>query len=404
VIEKHTCRNGLRIVLEEVPHVRSVTIGVWVLTGSRDETEQNNGISHFIEHMLFKGTESRTAQQIAEAFESIGGQVNAFTSKEYTCFYARVLDSYKEYAISILADMLFHSTFLEEELEKEKKVVLEEIKMYEDAPDDHVHDLLADASFHKHALGRTILGTEEQIQSFSKQMIVDYMDKKYTPNHIVISIAGNVNEDFFSIVEKHFDQFSNEKRTKERIKPDFTGRSIVQNREVEQAHLCFGYEGLSIKDKDLVTMSVINNVLGGGMSSRLFQEVREKRGLAYAVFSYHSAYLDSGLLTLYAGTNKDELTLLQTTIENIIEELVANGLTDKELKNSKEQLKGNIMLGLESTSSRMSRNGRNELLLQRHRSLDEIIEDIDKVNLQKTHKLMEQIFNGKYASAIIMPK
>lgn len=166
MIEKHTCQNGVRIVLEEVPHVRSVTIGVWVLTGSRDETEQNNGISHFIEHMLFKGTKSRSAQQIAEAFESIGGQVNAFTSKEYTCFYARVLDSYKEYAIRILADMFFHSTFLENELEKEKKVVLEEIKMYEDAPDDYVHDLLADASFHSHSLGRSIIGTEKKANSF----------------------------------------------------------------------------------------------------------------------------------------------------------------------------------------------------------------------------------------------
>lgn len=234
-------------------------------------------------------------------------------------------------------------------------------------------------------------------------MLLDYMENKYTPNHIVISVAGNVNESFFPIIEKHFDQFSNRKQTKETVKPNFTGRSIVQNKEVEQAHLCLGYEGISVKDKDLVTMSVINNVIGGGMSSRLFQEVRENLGLAYAVFSYHTAYLDSGLLTLYAGTNKDELPVLQQTMEDIVEELVANGLTEKELQNSKEQLKGNMMLGLEGTSSRMSRNGRNELLLQRHRSLDEIIADIDQVNLEKSHKLLKKIFSGKRASAIIIP-
>src|SRR5690625_488617 len=204
MIETYRCKNGLRIVLESVPTVRSVTIGIWVRTGSRQETEQNNGISHFLEHMLFKGTKNRTSQQIAEAFDSIGGQVNAFTSKEYTCLYARVLDTYKEHALDILTDMLFHSKFSEEDLEREKKVVLEELKMYEDAPDDHVHDLLAKASFSSHPLGKPIIGGEKQIQSFTKEMLIDYMDTYYRPNNIVVSIAGNVEPSFIHTIEQFF--------------------------------------------------------------------------------------------------------------------------------------------------------------------------------------------------------
>src|SRR5690625_3927575 len=201
MIETYRCKNGLRIVLEPVPSVRSITIGVWVLTGSRLETKSNNGISHFLEHMLFKGTENRTAKQIAEAFDSIGGQVNAFTSKEYTCFYARVVDTYKEHALEVLTDMLFNSTFLEDEIEREKKVVMEEIKMYEDTPDDHVHDLLATASFGNHPLGRPIIGTEKQIKSFTRKTLIDYMKEFYTPKNIVVSVAGNVEHDFIYKVE-----------------------------------------------------------------------------------------------------------------------------------------------------------------------------------------------------------
>src|SRR5690625_5032592 len=310
MIETYRCKNGLRIVLESVPTVRSVTIGIWVRTGSRQETEQNNGISHFLEHMIFKGTKNRTARQIAEAFDSIGGQVNAFTSKEYTCFYARVLDTYKERALEVLTDMLFNSTFLEEEIEREKKVVMEEIKMYEDTPDDHVHDLLARASFGNHPLRRPIIGSDKQIESFTKQTLTDYMETFYTPSNIVVSIAGNVESAFTHKIEAYFSTLNRAGEKSQREKPIFQADKITKNKETEQAHLCLGYEGLAIDDSRLPAMLMINSVLGGGMSSRLLQEVREEQGLAYSVFSYHATHLDSGWWTIYAGTSKQQLDLL----------------------------------------------------------------------------------------------
>ncbi|WP_077621920.1 M16 family metallopeptidase [Sediminibacillus massiliensis] len=403
MLRKHTCTNGLRIVMEDIPAVRSVTIGIWIRTGSRNETHSNNGISHFLEHMLFKGTANRTAKDIAEAFDAIGGQVNAFTSKEYTCFYAKVLDSHKELALEILADMFFHSAFDEEEMEKEKKVVLEEIKMAEDTPDDIVHDLLSHASYGKHPLGFPILGTEKTLASFTKETLQNYMDKQYTPKNVVVSIAGNVQEDFFNEVEKHFGSYQASDSNDKFEKPDFLAEHIERRKETEQAHLCLGYNGLSVEDDDIYSLIVMNNIFGGSMSSRLFQEVREERGLAYSVFSYHSSFLDNGLLTIYAGTGKDQLPLLRETIDKTINELIENGLTDKELKNSKEQLKGNLMLSLESTNSRMSRNGKNELILNRHRTLDEMIKEIDAVTHDSTDRIIQSLFNDRYASALISP-
>ncbi len=403
MITKHTCKNGLRIVLEPVPTVRSITIGIWVLTGSRNESEKMNGISHFLEHMFFKGTKTRNAQDIAEAFDSIGGQVNAFTSKEYTCYYARVLDTYKEYALEVLSDMFFESTFPEEEIKRERKVVMEEIKMYEDTPDNHVHDLLSQASYGNHPLGRSILGTEEHLHTFTKDTLLAYKDARYTPNNIVVSIAGNVEPSFVHKIEAEFDRFSNTHNELKREKPVFENQTIVKNRKTEQAHLCLGYNGLAIDDKNIPTMRIINSVLGGGMSSRLFQEIREKRGLAYSVFSYHTTYLDSGMVAIYSGTNVDQLPLLEDTIRDTILNLKEHGLTEKEFKNSKEKLKGNMMLSLESTNSRMSRNGRNELLLQRHRSLDDIIRDIDGVDQQRINEVIQQTFTEEHAKALIVP-
>ncbi|MFC2950064.1 M16 family metallopeptidase [Virgibacillus sediminis] len=404
MVEKHTSKNGLRIVMENIPSVRSVTIGIWVLTGSRNETDQNNGISHFLEHMFFKGTEKRSPQEIAEAFDSIGGQVNAFTSKEYTCFYAKVLDTHKEYALDILADMFFHSSFNEEEMEREKKVVYEEIKMYEDTPDDIVHDLLARASYGKHPLGYPILGTEEHLSSFTADTLRNYMKEQYRPENVVVSIAGNVDQQFLDKVDEHFGSYQGGNQSSSLEKPDFFAEKIERNKDTEQAHLCLGYDGLAVGNDDIFSLTIMNNVLGGSMSSRLFQDVREKRGLAYSVFSYHSSFLDNGLLTIYAGTGSEQLPVLQDTIEQTVEHMREKGLTDKELKNSKEQLKGNLMLSLESTNSRMSRNGRNELLLNRHRSLDEMIEEIDAVDHASIQRVIETIFNQSPSTALIAPK
>ncbi|MFB4167446.1 M16 family metallopeptidase [Virgibacillus sp. JSM 102003] len=403
MIEKHTSNNGLRIVLENIPAVRSVTIGIWILTGSRNESERTNGISHFLEHMFFKGTKKRSPQDIAEAFDAIGGQVNAFTSKEYTCFYAKVIDSHKEYALEILADMFFNSTFDEEEMEREKKVVLEEIKMYEDTPDDIVHDILARASYGGHPLGYPILGSEEQLLSFKPDSLRKYIKESYTPQNVVVSVAGNVDESFIKTVESYFGNYESDSERAKLKKPEFLANNIERNKDTEQAHLCLGYNGLAVGDENLYSLIIMNNVLGGSMSSRLFQEVREKQGLAYAVFSYHASFQDSGMLTIYAGTGNDQLPQLQDTINQTVEQLINNGLTDKELKNSKEQLKGNLMLSLESTSSRMSRNGRNELLLNRHRSLDDMIQEIDAVNHEKIQNVIKTIFEQSPSSALIAP-
>lgn len=403
MIQKHTCKNGVRTVLENIPTVRSVTIGIWVLAGSRNETKQTNGISHFLEHMFFKGTKTRTAQDIAEAFDSIGGQVNAFTSKEYTCYYARVLDSHKEYALDILADMFFNSKFDEEEMAREKKVILEEIKMSEDTPDDIIHDLLANAAYDGHPLGYPILGTEEHLNSFTSDSLRNYIREKYVPENIVISVAGNVDEAFISKVEEHFGSFESEASPTHLLIPDFHSKSVRRQKDTEQAHLCMGYPGLPVGDEQVYSLILMNNVLGGSMSSRLFQEVRENRGLAYSVFSYHSSFLDSGMLTIYAGTGKDQLSELQDTIQTTIQNLIRDGLTDKEIRNSKEQMKGNLTLSLESTNSRMSRNGRNELLLKRHRSLDELINEIDKVNHQSIQEIIDRTFKESPSVALIAP-
>ncbi|MBM7572074.1 M16 family metallopeptidase [Aquibacillus albus] len=403
MLHRHVCPNGLRIVLEDMPAVRSVTIGIWIRTGSRNEQKEINGISHFLEHMFFKGTNKRSARDIAEDFDAIGGQVNAFTSKEYTCIYAKILDTHKEYALEVLADMFFHSTFDEEEMAKEKKVVYEEIKMSEDTPDDIVHDLLSQASYGHHPLGLPILGTENTLASFKSEDLREYMAKTYTPDNIVISVAGNVDDSFMKTIESHFGDFKEGHQSREYVKPDFKAEHVERKKDTEQAHLCIGYDGFSLEDKNIYSLIVMNNVFGGSMSSRLFQEVREERGLAYSVFSYHSSFLDNGLLTIYAGTGRQHLSELRETIAETVEDLLRNGLTTKELHNSKEQLKGSLMLSLESTNSRMSRNGRNELLLNKHRSLDELVEEIDAVSLESTSQVIKRIFDNSYSSALVCP-
>ncbi|ASS88497.1 pitrilysin family protein [Geobacillus sp. FSL K6-0789] len=403
LINKYTCKNGVRIVLEQIPTVRSVAIGVWIGTGSRNETEQNNGISHFLEHMFFKGTATRTARDIAEAFDSIGGQVNAFTSKEYTCYYAKVLDEHAPLALEMLADMFFHSTFVEDELQKERNVVLEEIKMYEDTPDDIVHDLLGKACYAGHPLGYPILGTEETLRTFTGDTLRQYMADYYTPDRVVVSVAGNVDERFITEVERYFGSFTASRKPAPSGTPTFVPQKLARKKDTEQAHVCIGFNGLPVGHPDAYPLLILNNILGGSMSSRLFQEVREQRGLAYSVFSYHSAYQDSGLLAIYAGTGSSQLDVLFETIQRTLRQLKEDGITEKELHNSKEQMKGSLMLGLESTNSRMSRNGKNELLLGRHRSLDEIIEEIESVTVEKVNELARTVFTDDYALALISP-
>ncbi|MEW9501256.1 M16 family metallopeptidase [Jeotgalibacillus marinus] len=404
MINRHTCQNGLRIVLEPIPTVRSVAIGVWIGAGSRYEKKENNGISHFLEHMLFKGTKDRSAREIAEAFDSIGGQVNAFTSKEYTCYYAKVMDNHALHALNVLGDMFFNSTFDPTELEKEKNVVLEEIKMYEDTPDDIVHDLLGEAVYGSHALGYPIIGTEETIRSFDQDALKNYVYEMYSPDQIVVSIAGNVDESFIKEVEALFGSYTSSEAKEYSIEPPmFHNRQKMKKKETEQAHLCIGFDGLPIGHEDSYSLIVMNNVLGGSMSSRLFQEVREERGLAYSVFSYHSAHRDSGMLTVYAGTGAEQLDSLYETIQATLSTFKQEGMSTKELLFAKEQLKGNLMLGLESTNARMSRNGKNELMLKSHRTMDEVIDRIDSVTQKSVKAVAERVLTDDFAVSLISP-
>ena len=403
MIVKHTLDNGVRLIAEKIPHVRSVAMGIWVGTGSENESLTNNGISHFIEHMMFKGTKNRTAREVAEAFDAIGGHVNAFTSKEITCYYAKVLDEHFSTALEILSDMFFESVFDETEIEKEKKVVLEEIYMVEDTPDDLVHDMLSEVSVGDHSLGYPVLGTAETVNRFRREDLFQYIRQFYAPSNVVIAVAGNLPDGYQEMVEEAFSRHQGEMPALTKETPVFTPNVKVKQKETEQTHLCIGLPGLAAGDDDFYTLVLLNNVLGGNMSSRLFQEIREERGLAYSVFSYHSAHRDTGLFAIYAGTKHGQENEVVEYIYQILDDIKSHGLTTDELNKAKEQLKGSLMLGLESTNNRMSRLGRNELLLNRQFSLDEIIEKVEKITLEGVNRLARQIFSSPMSLALISP-
>ncbi len=403
MIQRHTCENGLRIVTEKIPSVRSVALGIWVGTGSKFEDEANNGISHFLEHMFFKGTASRTAKEIAEAFDEIGGNVNAFTSKEYTCYYARVLDQHAVIALDVLTDMFFHSTFDAEELEKEKNVVIEEIGMYEDTPDDLVHDLIARASYPDHPLGYSILGTEEVLRRLTRDDLTNYIQNKYTPANTVITVAGNFREELIEAIKERFSRFARPAASLEVAAPKFMAHTIAHHKATEQAHLCLSLPGLHVGHDQIYSLILLNNVIGGSMSSRLFQEIREERGLAYSVYSYHSAYKECGTFSVYSGTAPEHVGQVFDIVTNVLHDIAEKGITEKELNKGKEQLKGSLMLSLESTNSRMNRLGKNELLLGRHLNLDEIIARIDQVTNDSILEVANQLFRSKLAIAMVSP-
>lgn len=393
--------NGLRVVMEQIPTCRSVSFGIWVKTGSRNENSNDNGISHFIEHMLFKGTERHSAQAIAEVFDGIGGNVNAFTSKEYTCYYAKVLDEHLPIAVDVLADMFFHSALDETELEKEKNVIFEEISMYEDTPDDLVHDLVAKAAYGDHSLGYTILGTEDNLAKMKPDDLRGYMHSHYNIENTVIAAAGNLDDKALELLERHFGSFQVSGQPSTEQEPDFVGELLFHEKKTEQNHICLSLPGLSVRQDNLYSMILLNNAVGGGMSSRLFQEIREKRGLAYSVYSYHTAHADSGLFTIYAGTApKQTEEVLKVTLE-LLHDVQKNALTAAELKKGKEQLKGSLILSLESTGSRMNRLGKNELMLGKHYSLDDMIRRIDSVTMDEIEQLIGSLFSQPFAVSMV---
>lgn len=402
--QKHQMKNGIRIVTEEIPYVNSVSVGIWVKIGSRNETESINGVSHFIEHMLFKGTEKRSAKEIANSIDKIGGQLNAFTSKESTCYYAKVLDSHFDIALEVLADMFINSTFSKDEIEKEKGVIMEEINMYEDSPEDLVHDLFTQGVWAGNPLGMSILGTEKSLTGLSRESIYHYFEANYIPENIVISIVGNIKHDeVVSKVEKQFGGLKSPASKPNIIeKPVFEPVKITRSKKTEQVHLCIGFEGVEVDHPAFYPMLTMNNIFGGAMSSRLFQSIREDRGLAYSVFSYPSAYQDCGLFSIYAGMKPAQLKNVTELIMEEIHTILDKGLTEEELFDSKEQMKGSYTLGLESTSGRMISIGKSELLHDRIYSPAEVLEKIDKVDMESVNTAIKSVFDvNRMGGAVI---
>lgn len=391
--QKTTLPNGIRVVTEAIPYVKSVSLGVWVGTGSRYERDHNHGISHFIEHLMFKGTASRSAKDIAEAVDAIGGQLNAFTAKEYTCYYMKVLDNHMDLAFDILSDMFLASKFDSEDIKREREVVLEEVHMYEDSPDEIVHDIHLDKVWVGHPLGRNILGTSESIGKFNRDLVLEYYLDFYTPDNIVIAAAGNLlHEDVVNLVNKYFSGTTGRKSESPGFAPTLTPARTVHIKDTEQVHLCLGTWSVPQNAPEIYAVHILNNLLGGGISSRLFQSIREDRGLAYSVYSYQNNYSDAGLFTVYAGTRPANASqVIELIIQNIAE-LKANGITEHELNKAKEQLKGSLLLGLESSSSRMSRIGKMEITLGKFISLEEVVAKINEVTLDDLHIMAEKLF------------
>ena len=390
---KSTLPNGVRVVTETIPYVKSVTLGVWFGTGSRSEQDKNHGVSHFIEHLMFKGTEKRSARDIAETVDAVGGQLNAFTAKEYTCYYMKVLDTHLDLAVDILSDMLLASKFAGDDIERERQVVLEEVNMYEDSPDELVHDLYVDAVWPGHTLGRNILGSRESIEGFDRELVLDYCRRFYTADNCVIAAAGNVDHDtLVEMSQRYFGKMNGCRERSPLSVPQLQTIRKNQYKDTEQVHLCLGTAGVRQNAPEIYAVHIINNVLGGGISSRLFQSIREDRGLAYSVYSYQSNYSDAGLLSVYAGTrpgNVDEVTEL--ILKNMAD-LKRTGLTEDELAKAKEQLKGSLMLGLESSSSRMSRVGKLEITLGKYITLDEVVRKIDHVSVDDVQMILNRLF------------
>jgi len=405
LVTKLKCQNGVRILVENLPYVRSVSMGIWVNVGSENESPEENGITHFIEHMLFKGTYSRTAKEIAESFDRIGGQLNAFTSKENTCYYAVTLDYHAIEAITIVADMFYHSKFAETDIEKERQVIYEEMAMVEDTPDDDVDERLWSVMYPNHSMGAPILGTEETLATFTKEKIESYIYENYTPDKVVISVAGNVSTELVNKIISLFDQFTNSNHQANKIIkiPAFVRGKTIKESNTEQSHLVLGYEGLTVKDPDLVSLLVVNNILGDTTSSRLFQKVREEKALAYSVFSYYSAYRYAGAFMIYGGTSPDKLTTLEETILEITESIVNDGVSKIEIQYAKEQLESNLLLGLETSNDFMNRNAKNELIFGEDRTVDQTLQELYDVNEESVNRVIQNLLTKPYASSVIKP-
>ena len=396
-VSRTSLPNGIRVITETVPHVRSVSIGVWIGTGARRETPKNNGISHFIEHMLFKGTENRSADEIAREADSTGGNLDAYTAKELVSYNIKVLDEHLGIAFDILADLVLHPKFDESDIEKEKSVILEELKMEVDNPEYLVHETFFSKFWKNHALGRSILGTKATIGSFNQEMVQSYYDEVYSAANIVITAAGRVaHRTIVELALSYFGSLPVRPAIAAGPPPSSQPPLILKNkRSLEQTHLCMGVPAYPIADERRYGTYLLSTILGGGMSSRLFQNVREKHGLAYSVFSELNLYRDSGCLAVYAGTSQETLKRVVTMVVDEFRQVCSQVVAAEELRRAKDHLKGSLALSLESTSARMSNLARQELFFGRFQSVDEMMEGIEQVTAANIQTIAADFFAGK---------
>ncbi len=387
--------NGIRVVTETTDYVKSVSAGVWIGAGSSCERRENNGVSHFIEHMLFKGTKTRTAKEIAEYMDAVGGQLNAMTAREYTCYYAKTLSENMDMAFEILSDMLINSTFSEENIATERKVILEEISMGEDDPEDYIHDVFCENMWKGEALGFPIAGTAETLSGIGRSDILDYFSDMYTAENIVISVVGNFDErEALEILEEKFGRIKASGFVYEPQNRIAVNRGIkVVKRDIEQCQLCIGFEGFPRAEQRTYDLAVVNALFGGNMSSRLFQKVREEAGLAYSVYSYTSSYRNNGSMTVYAGLNTEELSRAMEIINKEIKILKRDKLSKREVEMAKNQLKASVVMGSEGCSSRMSSYGKCVLFEDKVKTLDDLTEMIDRVDCERVAEVIDEVFD-----------
>ncbi len=395
--QKITLRNGVRVVAERIDHVRSAAIGVWIGNGSRFESAEQNGISHFIEHMIFKGTEKRTARHIASMMDAMGGQSNAFTTKDCTCYYMKVLDTHLHTAAELLADMFLCSSFANEDIELERGVVLEEIDMYEDTPEDVATEKLFEACYEGTALGRPILGTEETLARMDSKALHDYVRKNYHPEDTVVALSGSFSDADLDYICELFGEMQGSGRNK--IEPaHYQPRVVIRSKEIEQNHLCLGFPGLPLLDDKRYAYQLMNAIIGGGMSSRLFQTVRERNGMCYSIYSFPSSHVDTGMFSIYVGLGQEDEAKAAKLICNVLRDFCAEGPTREELSRCREQLKSNLLMGLESTNARMHHLGRYELFTDHVVSSDELVAAYDAVTADQVRALANEVFRFDQAS------
>ncbi|MBU1027081.1 MAG: insulinase family protein [Candidatus Margulisbacteria bacterium] len=400
--KKKILPNGLRVVTEEIPSLRSIAMGIMVGAGPVNETAAESGISHLIEHMLFKGTSKRSAYEIAHALDAVGGKMNAYTAKEQTMYYAVVLDKHLDTAIDVLCDIYLNSLFNPKETELEKGVILEEIKMYEDTPDELIHDLFAQKILQGHPAGKSTLGTSKTVKSFKKDDILNYINTWYSPKNTIVSLAGDLPKDIDKRIADHLGDWKSKHKIHLPPAPKIEGTMTLKHKKTEQVHLCLGVKGLAQTDEDFYPYAVLDSILGGSMSSRLFQEVREKRGLAYSIYSTSASFRNFGIAYVYAGTSKENLEKVVNIILEEFSKIKKQGVTEAELEKAREYLKGTLVLGLESTISRMSWLAKSEYHFNRCITVDEIFAKVDKITNENIIRLANRFFQDKYLTLAVI--